>query len=52
MWSVVPVGSLLGGFGAERIGLQATMTIAAIGTTLAAALFLFVPAREELVRAA
>ena len=52
MWSVVPVGALLGGFEAERIGLQATMTIAAIGTTLAATLFLFVPAREELVRAA
>jgi MFS family permease len=47
MWSVVPVGALLGGFGAERIGLPATMTVAAIGTTIAAVAFLFVPASER-----
>jgi len=47
MWSIVPVGALLGGFGGESIGLQATMTIAAIGTTLAAGWFLFVPASEK-----
>ena len=47
MWAVVPLGALAGGFGAERIGLQATMTVAAIGTTLAAGWFLLLPAREE-----
>jgi predicted MFS family arabinose efflux permease len=46
MWSVVPFGALLGGLGGERIGLQATMTIAAFGTTLAAAAFMFVPTGE------
>ena len=44
MWSVVPVGALLGGFGAERIGLVPTMTIAAIGTTAAALWVLTMPA--------
>ena len=47
MWAVVPFGALAGGFGAERIGLQATMTVAAIGTTLAAGWFVLLPAREE-----
>ena len=44
MWSVVPIGALLGGFGAERIGLVPTMTIAAIGTTAAALWVLTMPA--------
>lgn len=43
MWSVVPVGALLGGFAAERIGLIPTMTFAAVGTTAAALWILTMP---------
>ena len=43
MWAVVPVGALLGGFAAERIGLAATLTFAAVGTTAAALWILTMP---------
>ena len=43
MWSVVPVGALLGGFAAERFGLVPTMTFAAVGTTVSALWILTMP---------
>jgi len=43
MWSAVPVGALLGGFAAERIGLIPTMTFAAVGTTASALWILTMP---------
>jgi predicted MFS family arabinose efflux permease len=44
MWSVVPIGALLGGFAGERFGLIPTMTVAALGTTAAALWILTMPA--------
>lgn len=49
MWSVVPVGALAGGFAAERFGLVPTLTVAAVGTTLSALWFLFIPREERAV---
>jgi hypothetical protein len=44
MWSVVPVGALVGGFTAERFGIVPTMTFAAVGTTASALWILTMPA--------
>jgi MFS family permease len=43
MWGLVPLGALAGGWTAERIGLTATLTVAAFSTTAAALWFLLVP---------
>ncbi len=43
MWSVVPVGALLGGFAAVRFGLVQTITFAAVGTTASALWILTMP---------
>lgn len=45
MWAIVPVGSLLGGFAAQWIGLRPTLIVAAVGTTLAAGWMVFSPVR-------
>lgn len=44
MWSVLPVGALLGGFGQSGRGLVPTMTAVALGTTPAAHWVLTMPA--------
>ncbi len=41
MWAIVPLGSLLGGFAGQWIGLWRTLAIASVGTTLAAAWLVF-----------
>ena len=43
MWGLVPLGALVGGWTAERIGLTMTLSLAALSTTAAALWFLLVP---------
>ncbi len=43
MWGLVPLGALVGGWTAERLGLTATLTMAALGTTAATLWFLLIP---------
>lgn len=45
MWSVVPVGALLGGVAADRFGIVPTLAACAAGTTVAALGFLLLPGR-------
>jgi len=45
MWAIVPVGSLLGGFAGQWIGLWPTLVTAAFGTTIAAGWMVFSPVR-------
>ncbi len=45
MWAIVPLGSLLGGFAGQWIGLWRTLALASVGTTLAAVWLMFSPVR-------
>lgn len=44
-WSMLPAGSIIGGFLGQSIGLRSTLTIAAVGVSLAAAWILLSPIR-------
>lgn len=45
MWAIVPVGSLLGGFAGQWMGLWPTLVIAAVGTGIASGWMVFSPVR-------
>ena len=47
LWALVPLGSLLGGFGAARIGVTPMLCVAVGGTLLASVWFLLVPAEHK-----
>ena len=46
VWGTLPIGSLIGGFLGEQIGLRPTMLVGALGGTLAGLWVLFSPVRS------